>query len=512
MKSKGLYLFHALIIMAVAWGVGYSQARGQVEPQEPSKPKPAMAFTYQGSLKQGGSAVNATCDFQFGLWDEQSLGTQIGVTQTLSSAVSGGLFSVQLNGGGEFAAQPFDGNERWLAVAVRCPAGSGSYTSLAPQELTATPLALFSKESAVAAQFSGSLAGDVTGTQSSTTVTKLQGNPIASTAPTSEQVLKYDGSQWAPGMDDSANYQGLVIVAKSGGDYTSIQTALDSITTASDMSRYLVKVMPGVYTETVTMKQYVDIEGSGELTTRITSPGSSSWYSATLTGANNTEVRFLTVENTGGADYATAIFNYSTSPRLRHITAIARDGDSTTGIRNFSSSAIMTDVTVSASYGNGVCGIDNTGGAPVMVDVTVHAFNGFLVYGVYNSLSGGNYPYPPVEMTAVNVIVEVGYTSFYGIYNYDSNVVVQNSIVNARQGGVSSNGYGIYNIAMSESSAIVEVNHSQVKGVNKAIFISQVSTLVGSSLLNGGVQVTAGSVTCAGVYDENYTFYTQSCP
>jgi len=32
--------------------------------------------------------------------------------------------------------------------------------------------------------------------------------------------------------------------------------------------------MPGVYTETVTMKPYVDIEGAGELATKITGAGS----------------------------------------------------------------------------------------------------------------------------------------------------------------------------------------------------------------------------------------------
>jgi hypothetical protein len=101
------------------------------------------AFTYQGSLKKSGSAVNGNCDFKFGLWNAQSLGTQLGVTQTLTSTVSSGLFSVKLNGGSEFGAAPFDGSPRWLAVAVRCPASSGSYTSLAPQELDAVPYALY---------------------------------------------------------------------------------------------------------------------------------------------------------------------------------------------------------------------------------------------------------------------------------------------------------------------------------------------------------------------------------
>lgn len=51
------------------------------------------------------------------------------------------------------------------------------------------------------------------------------------------------------------------VVAKSGGDYTSIQAAIDSITDATDTNRYTVVVNPGVYTENVTLKNYVNLIG-----------------------------------------------------------------------------------------------------------------------------------------------------------------------------------------------------------------------------------------------------------
>jgi len=107
-------------------------------------------FTYQGRLKSAGAPLTGTADFQFSLWDAAGTGSpptggnQVGATQAVNSvAVTGGLFTVQLNGGGEFGANALNGDARWLQIAVRSPAGSGSYTILAPrQSLTATPYAL----------------------------------------------------------------------------------------------------------------------------------------------------------------------------------------------------------------------------------------------------------------------------------------------------------------------------------------------------------------------------------
>ena len=95
------------------------------------------------------------------------------------------------------------------------------------------------------------------------------------------------------------HHQNMVVVAKSGGDYTSIQAALDAITDASEINGYLVWVAPGVYIEQVTMKPYVDIEGAGELTTVVSYGGSYAPFTGTLVGADNAELRFLTVKNTG---------------------------------------------------------------------------------------------------------------------------------------------------------------------------------------------------------------------
>jgi len=107
-------------------------------------------LTYQGQLKQSGNGVNGTADLQFKLFGVVSGGTQIGSTQTISNVtVANGLFTVQLNDAGQFGATAFNGDKRWLEIAVRSPAGGGGgggsgFTTLTPrQPLTATPYAMF---------------------------------------------------------------------------------------------------------------------------------------------------------------------------------------------------------------------------------------------------------------------------------------------------------------------------------------------------------------------------------
>jgi len=107
-------------------------------------------FSYQGQIKQAGGPVNKPCDLQFSLWDAAgsgsppSGGTQVGSRQTLLAVpMMSGLFTVEVNANNEFGSNAFTGEARWLQVAVRCPAGSGTYTTLSPrQKLTATPYAL----------------------------------------------------------------------------------------------------------------------------------------------------------------------------------------------------------------------------------------------------------------------------------------------------------------------------------------------------------------------------------
>lgn len=108
------------------------------------------AFTYQGQLKEGGAPLEGTADFEFTLWDAAGSGNpptggaQIGGMQAISAVqVTSGLFTAALNSASEFGVNAFNGNARWVQIAVRSPASDGLFTTLAPrQPLTAAPHAL----------------------------------------------------------------------------------------------------------------------------------------------------------------------------------------------------------------------------------------------------------------------------------------------------------------------------------------------------------------------------------
>jgi hypothetical protein len=153
--------------------------------------------------------------------------------------------------------------------------------------------------------------------------------------------------------------------------------------TPSDTNPCLLKIMPGVYdigSTPLQMQGYVDIEGSGENTTKITGAVNTSWppVSGTVKGTNNAELRFLTVENTCDGTDSAAIFNSSASPSILHVTATASGGtDYNYGVFNYSSSSpTMTNVTATALGGAYNYGVYNYSSSPTMTNVTATASGG----------------------------------------------------------------------------------------------------------------------------------------
>jgi pectin methylesterase-like acyl-CoA thioesterase len=393
---------------------------------------------------------------------------------------------------------------------------------------------------------------------------------------TAQSVLQNDVAQAAPQSPIASGAQNVLIVSPSGGNFTSIQAALNSITNNSSRNTFLIWVGPGTYNEQVTMKPYVDIEGAGEKVTKITF-GISSLTTGTVVGADNAELRFLTVENTGvngvntyafaiynggaspsllhvtamasggtysnvgvfnnsssspsmtnviatasgsGSTFNSGVYNYSSSPNMTNVTATSSGGRNSTGVWSDRSSAKMNNVTATGSGGyNSNAGVGNAYSSPSMTNVTATASGGTFTYGVQNN----DHSYP--SMTNVTATASGGATN-YGVFNDYSSPSINGVTISASTG----TSYAVYNNASSPTisnskitgdtdaifstgSGTIVVQNSQLTGTTFAAYSDTgVILTVGGSYLSGGRVTGPGTSACAGNYDENYIFYASTCP
>jgi hypothetical protein len=100
----------------------------------------STAFTYQGRLDVSDNPADGAYDMRFIMYDAASGGSQVGETVTKEDVtVTEGLFAVEL----DFGGSAFDGEARWLEVAVRTGAATGDFNVLNPrQPISAVPYAI----------------------------------------------------------------------------------------------------------------------------------------------------------------------------------------------------------------------------------------------------------------------------------------------------------------------------------------------------------------------------------
>jgi hypothetical protein len=116
------------------------------------------------------------------------------------------------------------------------------------------------------------------------------------------------GTQGPPGIQgppgpSGVTPQDVIWVAKSGGQFTSVSAAMNSITGGGP---HLINVAPGTYVETapIVMKNNVDLAGSGQDRTTIIcacdkANASGQRSTVYVTGNTSTEIRDITITNSG---------------------------------------------------------------------------------------------------------------------------------------------------------------------------------------------------------------------
>lgn len=227
-------------------------------------------------------------------------------------------------------------------------------------------------------------------------------------------------------------YAGVVIVAKSGGDYIEPIAALASIIDASSTKPYLVKIMPGVYdlgSSALNMLPFVDVEGSGESTTVIRSSVENEFFpsaTGTVNGADNSEIRFLTVEAVGLAQ-SSKVVGIGTSGsafKMTNVTVKVDSGMYGEGIVLMASAAVMTNVTITSTAGNLAYGVYNDSSSPIMSNVAISV----------SSTLGGAIGIFDIRSAAVMNQVTIsaqGYSVGRGIWSRYANDRLSNATISA---------------------------------------------------------------------------------
>jgi hypothetical protein len=520
---KGYALIFALMLLAGAALVAVTWAAPGKAPLAGGAP---TVVAYQGEVRVSGTPYTGNGYFKFAVvnaagstsyWSNDGTSASGGApTAAVQLAVSDGVFSVLLGDttlGGmtqAMTAGVFSQPNRYLRVWFSTGA-SGTYSQLTPD-------------------------------------TRIASVPYALQA------------------QKVAGYQNVVVVAKSGGDYTSVQAAIDSITDAVADNAYLVWVAPGLYEEQVTMKPYIHLQGAGQEATIISSTVSSSDWppaEATLLLTSTTSVRGLTLGHSGTGNRNIALMATAGTTRtlvadvtaralgsgtkhygiflvgsgvgveLQQVTALAengsdgnyglvcyagvsaslhggsftaRGGADARGIGLADSSTMLDtkNVTVLGENSSGYNrGLFNENGAAAMLHGgSFTGRGGTDARGIHNIGSGTT-----LETESVIALAKSGSNNTYGLANEDgAEAVLQGGSFTGRGGG---NAIGIYNL-----SGTLGAKHITALGengsFNNGLYQVGGTVRLAFSQLVGDATHTTGMLVCYGVYDGDYAFY--NCP
>jgi hypothetical protein len=466
------------------------------------------AFTYQGHLLDDGQPANGDYTFYFLLFDAEVDGAQVGATIKLPKvSVVDGRFTVHLDFGGAV----WNGEARWLETQV-------NGTPLTPrQSIGSVPYATYAQ----AAPWSGLTHRPAGLDDGDNDTTYSAGNG-----------LTLSGTQFNAA---GAPYANVVVVAKSGGDFTSVGAALASIQDAAAANPYLVWVAPGVYTETITMKSYVDIVGAGEdrtvLATRHVDPNA---VSPIVTGADAAALRDLTVKLTvdfpsQGAGSSVAITSDTVAPTFAQVTVWVKGmrGSSATGISTRDGGGQYRDLRIyvecreTMSY---CTGFTNLASASTLAHSTI-VVTGATTRNTGISHSSGTLPgWLEVDDSAItaigradpNVLSQVSGIAVGG----GASLTMRHSTV-AASGGIHSNygistddvnGVGQKQIRLDQSA--IDSTASPQTASNHALRLSHLTLYtvrLGATRLGGDVQRGIADLACVHTYDADYAPLSALC-
>ena len=180
-----------------------------------------QSFKYQAVVRDGAGTViaNQIVGFQLSILQSSETGTAVYTETFTKTTNSYGLVNLNIGEGtpvsGDFTIIDWGADAYFLKVELD-ETGGTSYAFIGTSKLNSVPYALHSKTAENV--FSGDydsllntpiLTGDVTGDIEANTVEKIQGMNVSVNSPSSGQVLKWNGTEWAPADDNVTGGSGV---------------------------------------------------------------------------------------------------------------------------------------------------------------------------------------------------------------------------------------------------------------------------------------------------------------
>jgi len=252
-------------------------------------------------------------------------------------------------------------------------------------------------------------------------------------------------------IDDAVakrNKQQVVTVAKSGGDYTTIQAAINSITDASSNKIYTVLVYPGNYDEAVALKNYVDIVAVDPKNTFI--------LRQVTDGTSNPVHCYLKIninnQTTGHGLYVQSASEITVEGNITGGNGTITGSD---GIYNSTGTITINGGIITGGNGlvTGGKGVYNYSTGTITINNSNITGGGSGGAGIRNDSTG--------TITINNSNITGGDVGGVGVYNYSTGTItINNSNIT---GGDSGSGYGVRNYS---STGTIRIKDCCIKTLN----------------------------------------------
>jgi hypothetical protein len=279
-------------------------------------------INYQGLARRasGAPVAEQNIKLKLSIRDASAIGVVV-YSETRSTTTNKfGLFNVVIGSSGAASQNGTLAGVNWASGAKFLqveldPDGGNNFVDMGTTQLQAVPYALF----ASAAAPGGTAAGDLSGTYPNPAVAKLQGKAVSATAPTANQILKYNGTAWAPANEGSLSVGAVATTATPNA--ASITNGVLNLAPADASNAGIVSTGTQTFSGDKTFSSGLTVTTKPFLPTKL----SSSQISALSNVEEgmvvyNTDTRKLQLYSVGNSDIVNDLFSGNFTDRKDMIT------------------------------------------------------------------------------------------------------------------------------------------------------------------------------------------------